>query len=47
MRSIFKRAFCLHEWVRMDSTPLVFTTIGARYMWVCKKCGKTTFYPNY
>ena len=23
MRSIFKRAFCLHEWVRMDSTSLL------------------------
>ena len=47
MRSVFKRAFCLHEWVRMDSTSLSFKYVGARYMWVCKKCGKKTFYPDY
>lgn len=47
MRSVFKRAFCLHEWVRMDSTLLGFKHVGAEYMWVCKKCGKKTLLPDY
>ena len=51
MRSVFKRAFCLHEWVNADSIknpyPKIRYSIGSRMMYVCKKCGKTTFYPNY
>jgi hypothetical protein len=46
MRSIFKRAFCLHEWVRMDETYLGFKNVGAGEMWVCKKCGKVTLFPK-
>lgn len=47
MINIFKKLFCLHDWVRMDSTLLGFKYTGARYMWVCKKCGKIKFYPDY
>lgn len=47
MKSILKRAFCLHEWVRMDSTLDSFKYVGARIMYKCKKCGKNAFYPDY
>ena len=47
MRSIFIRAFCLHEWVKMDQTQDGFKYIGARCIYKCKKCGKITLYPNY
>ena len=51
MRNIFKRIFCLHEWVKADSTQNPYLkirySIGSRMMYVCKKCGKTTYTPDY
>jgi hypothetical protein len=50
MKNLFKRALCLHEWVQGNSAenpfPKIRYSIGARAIWVCKKCGKVTLYPN-
>ena len=43
------RLHCLHEWEQGDicgDTTVMFS-LGSRLIWVCKKCGKKTLYPNY
>ena len=51
MTNIFKRLFCLHEWVKANSIenpfPKIRYSVGSRMFYVCKKCGKTTFYADY
>ena len=50
-KKIKKRMFCLHDYVIADSyeDPYLHIrySVGARIMWVCKKCGKVSFYSNY